>query len=66
MNLSTEDTQLFYRLHWALLAYANRHLHIFPEDTAPKEKRFSTVGQVIDTDRRTHRCRDISRRPLPL
>jgi hypothetical protein len=30
MNLSTEDTRLFYKLHWSLLAYANQHLKIMP------------------------------------
>jgi hypothetical protein len=30
MNLSTEDTKLFYKLHWSLLAYANQHLKTMP------------------------------------
>lgn len=30
MNLTTEETQLFYKLRFALLAYANRHLKVIP------------------------------------
>jgi len=40
MNLSTEDTQLFYKLHWSLLAYANQHLKIMPPVAS-----FEEVGQ---------------------
>lgn len=31
MNLSAEETQLFYKLRFALLAYVNRHLDIIPK-----------------------------------
>ncbi|MDH7486450.1 MAG: hypothetical protein QHJ81_09280 [Anaerolineae bacterium] len=37
MNLSTEDTQLFYKLRWALLAYANRHLKVIPQATTAEK-----------------------------
>jgi len=40
MNLSTEDTQLFYKLHWSLLAYANQHLKIMPPVAS-----FEEIGQ---------------------
>jgi hypothetical protein len=40
MNLSTEDTHLFYTLHWSLLAYANQHLKIMPPVAS-----FEEVGQ---------------------
>ena len=40
MNLSTEDTHLFYKLHWSLLAYANQHLKIMPPVAS-----FEEVGQ---------------------
>jgi len=40
MNLSPEDSQLFYKLHWSLLAYANQHLKIMPPVA-----NFEEVGQ---------------------
>ncbi len=40
MNLSPEDTQLFYKLHWSLLAYANQHLKIMPPIAS-----FEEIGQ---------------------
>ncbi|MGA9347191.1 MAG: hypothetical protein WBW48_00100 [Anaerolineae bacterium] len=46
MNLSTEDTQLFYKLRWALLAYANRHLKVIPQATAAEEISKQPVEQI--------------------
>ncbi|MGQ9592418.1 MAG: hypothetical protein ACUVYA_19230 [Planctomycetota bacterium] len=37
MQLSAEDAQTAYRLHWALMAYANRHARVVPRDVAPED-----------------------------
>jgi hypothetical protein len=37
MNLATEDAQLFFKLFFALLAYANRQLKISPKVSAPTD-----------------------------
>lgn len=37
MNLSVEETTLFYRLFWGLMAYANRHLKVIPKVSVPQD-----------------------------
>lgn len=37
MRLSAEDAQAAYRLHWALMAYANRDARVVPRDVAPED-----------------------------
>jgi hypothetical protein len=46
MNLSTEETQLFYKLHWALLAYANQYLKVIPHITTADKVSKQPVEQV--------------------
>ena len=45
-NLSAEETRLFYKLRFALLAYANRHLNIIPHVTAAEQISQQLVEQV--------------------
>ena len=35
MNLTTADTDLFYKLHRSLLVFANRQFDILPKEIAP-------------------------------
>jgi len=37
MILTPEETALYYKVYWALLAHTNRHLNIIPDITAPDE-----------------------------
>lgn len=39
MNLSAEETQLFYKLRFALLGYVNRHLNVLPKVTTAAQIR---------------------------
>ena len=47
MNLSTPETDLFYKLHGSLLAFANRQFKILPEGTPPDQVRKQPVDQVV-------------------
>ncbi len=47
MNLSTSETDLFYKLHGSLLAFANRELKIMPPDIAPDQVRKQPLEQVV-------------------
>jgi hypothetical protein len=46
MNLSTEETQLFYQLRLALLAYTNQYLKVIPQATTAEEVGKQPVEQV--------------------
>jgi hypothetical protein len=46
MNLPTEDTKLFYKLYWSLLAYANQHLKIIPQLATAEDVRKQRGEQV--------------------
>ncbi|RLC85510.1 MAG: hypothetical protein DRI37_07890 [Chloroflexi bacterium] len=35
MLLTPEETELYYKLPWAVLAYANRHLNLIPDVATP-------------------------------
>ncbi|MCX7681824.1 MAG: hypothetical protein N2508_07665 [Anaerolineae bacterium] len=48
MKLATEDADLFYKLHRALLAYANRHLKIIPQVTTAEEIARQDAKQIIE------------------
>jgi hypothetical protein len=54
MNLSTEDTQLFYKLHWSLLAYANQHLKIMPPVASFEEVGKRPVEQIVQVRNALH------------
>ena len=46
MKLTTEDTQLFYKLNWSLLFYANQKFNIIPGLTEPNFKK-ENVDKVV-------------------
>lgn len=46
MNLSPADTDLFYKLHGSLLAFANRQLKILPAGTPPDQVRKQPIQEV--------------------
>lgn len=51
MNLSTEDAQLFFKLFFALLAYANRQLQMVPNVATPEDiptAGIQTAGKIRD------------------
>ncbi len=48
MNLPFEETQLFYRLYWNVLAYANRKLKVLPQGTTWEEIARCPMEQVAD------------------
>ncbi|MBM4458778.1 MAG: hypothetical protein FJ011_13585 [Chloroflexi bacterium] len=47
MNLTTPETDLYYKLHGSLLAFANRQLRILPEGIPPDQIRKQPPDQVI-------------------
>lgn len=47
MNLSVEETDLFYKLHGALLAYANRHLKILPNAITGEQIRREPLDRIV-------------------
>jgi hypothetical protein len=51
LNLSTAETELFYKLHGLWLAFANRELQIMPKDTPAEQVRrqpLELVGKLRD------------------
>jgi len=59
MNLSTEDTHLFYRLHGSLLAYANRRLQVLPQGISAEETRQQPMEQVARLRQALHDTPDL-------
>lgn len=64
MNLSTEDTKLFYKLHWSLLAYANQHLKIMPPVANFEEIGKRPIEQVAQVRNALHDNPDLLERFL--
>ncbi len=64
MNLSTEDTRLFYKLHWSLLAYANQHLKIMPPVANFEEIGKRPIEQVAQVRNALHDNLDLLERFL--
>jgi hypothetical protein len=64
MNLSTEDTKLFYKLHWSLLAYANQHLKIMPPVASFEEVGKRPIEQVAQLRNALHDNLDLLERFL--
>lgn len=47
MNLPKVETDLFYKLHGSLLAFANRELKILPPGTPPEQIRKQPLDQIV-------------------
>lgn len=47
MNLSLEETDLFYKLHWALLAYANQHLKVLPKGLTSEQIHRQPATRIV-------------------
>jgi len=64
MKLSTEDTKLFYKLHWSLLAFAKQHLKIMPPVANFEEIGKRPIEQVAQVRNALHDNLDLLERFL--